>query len=230
MRSRFARYELALTVSRPEHDVERVEPTRVRPKTGPAAGPLRVLARHIRTGPGQAAALAEPGAEAAAFAVPEVRVRRPVRRGAAHVSGNAEHGTAQGPGVADGTAAAHRGAAGGHGQAAGLVRHERAVPELGPRPDRHRDREGVRVLRRLHVQVAAGSHPVRRPDQNVRHARPEVQILAVARVRRRLLVALRRRTRDGPSRPQLGARRLRPRFWRRSLAVRRRKPSVHCGK
>lgn len=212
-------------------DVECDRPTRVRRKTGPAVRPSCVVrARLVRTGQRQEAARAGRGEKTGAFAVPEVDIRRSVRRRGAHVSGDAESGTVQGPGMPGGTTAtvsrARR-----HRPTARVVRHERAVPEFGPQPDRHRNRQGVRTLRLRHVQVGTGPHARRRRDQNVRYARSKIEILAVTRVGRDVLVAQRHRHGDGPSRPKLGTRRLRAKFCRRRfLAFRRQKQRVHCRK
>lgn len=167
-------------------------------------------------------------AKTATPAVPEVHLRRSVRRRGVDVPGNAQSGPTQGPGVPRATGA-RRLFAGRRRPAAGTVRHERPVPELGPQPVRHGNRPGVRAFRPGHVQNGFRTHPGRGRHQNVRDARPKVRVPAVARVGRRLFVA---RRRHGKSRAaagrELGAHGLCGRR-RRVPAVRSRRQGVRRG-
>jgi len=186
-----------------------------------------------RTGQDETAAVAGRGEKTAAPAVSEVHIRRPVRRGDAHVPGDAEPGKAQRPGV-EGGAAARDGRQCGRGPAAGTVRHERAVPEFGAGPVRHGNRARVRARGpRRRVPRVVRAHAVRGRRQNVRHARPEVQVLAVVRVRRRVLAARRPPRRlqcRAAAGRRLGAGRLRPEFRAGLRVVRQRRSGVRGGR
>jgi len=189
----------------------------------------------VRTGQDETAAVAGRGEKTAAPAVPEVHIRRPVRRGDADVPGDAEPGKAQRPGV-EGGAASRDGRQCGRGPATGTVRHERAVSEFGAGPVRHGNRARVRARGpRRHVPRVVRAHAVRGRRQNVRHARPEVQVLAVVRVRRRVLAARRPPCRrrhlqcHAAAGRRLGAGRLRPEFRAGLRVVCQRRSGVLSG-